>query len=404
MTGRHHAISEFLVENVLDTLEPSMLDFLLATSITERISGDLAAALSCVPDSQAMLEQVEERDLFLHRIDEQWFRYHQLFLDFLRHRLDRDEPERVVRLHRVASTWFAEHRMVSEAVDHALAAGDDQRAVQLVENDGIYLVANSQMATLIGLVGKLPAAVVRSDPRLQLALAWANIVLHRIPAAEQALTLMESRLGSCGLSDDEIADLRAEGGVVRGVADLRSDRLAGIDEHIAPCLARRDHLRPFAVGVAATVSTFAAAYRYDLDEVNRIQAWAAPYAERNSDTFNAVNGLCYTGIAHRLMLDIPRRKPASARHSRSPSGPAAVIPTPPGWRARRWANCSTSEAISTRQTACWRRATSWGPRAARSTSRSPATSSPPGSRRYRATGMRPVNDCTRPSGSRGHSH
>ena len=194
MTGRHHAISEFLAENVLDTLEPSMLDFLLATSITERICGDLASALSGVPDGQAMLEQVEERDLFLRRIDEQWFRYHQLFGDFLRHRLGRDDPERVVRLHRVASTWFAEHQLVSEAVDHALAAGDDERAVKLVENDGIDLVANSQMATLIGLVGKLPPAVVKSDPRLQLALAWANIVLHRIPAAEQALGLMESGL------------------------------------------------------------------------------------------------------------------------------------------------------------------------------------------------------------------
>ena len=170
--------------------------------------------------------------------------------------------------------------MVSEAVDHALTAGDDERAVKLVENDGIDLVANSQMATLIGLVGKLPSAVVKSDPRLQLALAWANIVLHRIPAAEQALALMESRLESSGLGDDEIADVRADGGVVRGVADLRSDRLAGIDEHIAPCLARRDRLRPFAVGVAANVATFAAAYHYDLDEVNRIQAWAAPYAER----------------------------------------------------------------------------------------------------------------------------
>lgn len=304
MTGRHHAISEFLAENVLDTLEPSMLDFLLATSITERISGDLATTLSGVPDGQAMLEQVEERDLFLRRIDEQWFRYHQLFLDFLRHRLSRDEPERVVRLHRAASTWFADNHFVSEAVDHALAAGDDERAVQLVETDGIDLVANSQMATLIGLVGKLPAAVVKSDPRLQLALAWANIVLHRIPAAEQALARMEAGLERCGLGDDEIADLRADGGVVRGVADLRSDRLAGIDEHIAPCLTRRDHLRPFTVGVAANVATFAAAYHYNLDEVNRIQAWAAPYAERKRDTFNMVHGLCYTGLAHQLMLDI----------------------------------------------------------------------------------------------------
>ena len=219
MSGRHHAISEFLVDNVLDTLEPSMLDFLLATSITERICGDLASALSGVPDGQAMLQQVEERDLFLRRIDEQWFRYHQLFGDFLRHRLGRDDPERVVRLHRVASTWFAEHQLVSEAVDHALSVGDDERAVKLVENHGIDLVANSQMATLIGLVGKLPPAVVKSDPRLQLALAWANIVLHRIPAAEQALEPDGIHARRTPAQRRRIADLRVEGGVVRGGSD-----------------------------------------------------------------------------------------------------------------------------------------------------------------------------------------
>ena len=305
LTGRQHAISEFLAENVLDTLEPSMLDFLLSTSITERICGELASALSGVPDGQAMLEQVEERDLFLRRIDEQWFRYCQLFRDFLRHRLGRDQPARVAELHRIALTWFAEHRMVSEAVDHALAAGDEKRAVSLVENDGIDLVANSQMATLIGLVGKLPAAAVQSHPRLQLALALANIILHRIPVAERALALMESTLEASGLSDDEIADVRAEAGVVRGAVALRSDRLAGIDENLAPCLAQPDRLRPFVVAAAAGVATFAAAYRHDLDEVDRLQSWAAQYVERSRDTHNLVHGLCFTGIAHRLLLDIP---------------------------------------------------------------------------------------------------
>lgn len=303
MTGRHHSISEFLAENVLNALEPSMVDFLLATSIPERISGGMASALTGVPDGLAMLEQVEERDLFLHRIDDQWFRYHQLFRDFLRHRLSQNSPGRVMQLHSSASEWFATHHLVSEAVDHALAAGDEQRAVTLVENDGITLVANSQMATLIGLAGKLPAAAVRSNPLLQLTLAWANIVLHRIPAAEQALALVDSTLPNSGLSADEIADVRADAGVVRSVVDLRSDRLTGIDEHIAPCLQRRDRMRPFTVASAANVATFAAAYRYDLDEVERIQAWAAPFYERSGDAFTVVNGLCFTGLAHHLMLD-----------------------------------------------------------------------------------------------------
>ena len=195
--------------------------------------------------------------------------------------------------------------MVSEAVDHALAAGDDNRAVEIVENDGIYLVANSQMSTLIAMVGKLPAAAVQSHPRLQMALAWANIILHRIPATEEALALAESTLEASGLSADETADLRAEAGVLRGLVALRSDRLAGIDEHVAPCLARADRLHPFAVALAANVATFAAAYRFDLAEVNRLQAWGAPFYERSRDAFSVVNGLSFTGIANRLVLDIP---------------------------------------------------------------------------------------------------
>ena len=180
-----------------------------------------------------------------------------------------------------------------------LASGPDIDVVDLMSKD------SSQMATLIGLVGKLPAAAVQPHSRLQLVLAWANIVPHRIPATERALALVESMLATSGLSDDEIANVRAGADIVPGVVALRSDRLAGIDEHIAACLAQPDRPRPFAVGLAANVATFAAAYRYDLEEVNRVQAWAAPNYERSRGSFNPVHALCFTGIANRLLLDIP---------------------------------------------------------------------------------------------------
>ena len=304
MTGRHHAISEFFAENVLDTLEPSTLDFLLATSITERTCGDLASALSGVPDGLSMLEQVEERDLFLQRVDEQWFRYHQMFIEFLRHRLERDRPERVVELHRIASQWFAEHRLVREAVDHALAAGDQERAVELVESDGSYLLEQSQMATLIGLVGKLPAATVQSHPRLQLALAWANILLHRSKQCEQALALVDSARDESGLGEDAMADLRIEAAAVRSVVELRADRIDTIDELVAPCLARAARLRPFVVAAAANAATFAAAYRGELDEVHRLQGWAAEYFQRSVGKHFEILGLCFTGLAARMRLDL----------------------------------------------------------------------------------------------------
>ncbi len=142
ITGRHHAIGEFLADNVLAGLEPRMYEFLLATSITESISGSLAAALTGDPRSQAMLEEAEERDLFLRHVDDErvWFRYHHLFLDFLRRRLERDHPEKVADLNRTAADWFARNRMLQEAVDHALAANDTDFAVDLLADDGMYLM------------------------------------------------------------------------------------------------------------------------------------------------------------------------------------------------------------------------------------------------------------------------
>ncbi|HEY5853636.1 MAG TPA: protein kinase [Aldersonia sp.] len=303
MTGRHHAISEFLAENVLDTLEPSMLDFLLTTSITERTCAELASALSGKPGGRAMLDRVEENDLFLHRIDEQWFRYHHLFAEFLRHRLDREYPGRILELHRIASTWFSEHGLVGEAVDHALAAGDDQWAVQIVENDWRYLLEQSQMATLIGLVGKLPAAA-RSRPKLQLALAWANIMLHRPEASLGALELFESTLRDCGASEEEVTELRIEADVVRSAVARRADRIDAIEQLLAPCLARADRLHPFVVTAAANIAMFVATFRGDIDEVHRLHEWSARYYRRNTGIHNEIHGLCNTGLAAWMQLDL----------------------------------------------------------------------------------------------------
>ncbi|MGN0123603.1 MAG: protein kinase, partial [Rhodococcus sp. (in: high G+C Gram-positive bacteria)] len=196
ITGRHHAIGEFLADNVLAGLEPRMYEFLLATSITESISGSLAAALTGDPRSQAMLEEAEERDLFLRHVDDErvWFRYHHLFLDFLRRRLERDHPGEVADLHRTAADWFARNRMLQEAVDHALAADDTDFAVDLLADDGMYLMEHGHIATLLALIDKLPPRAVANDPRLLLTQAWANSALLRLDRCRRTLAAVRELL------------------------------------------------------------------------------------------------------------------------------------------------------------------------------------------------------------------
>src|SRR5262249_47434452 len=214
----------------LDALDPVMLDFLMATSITERIHGDLAGALAGVVNGQALLEQAESRDLFLRRLDDEreWFCYHHLFAQFLLRRLERDQPERIVGLHAAASRWFGERKLMREAIDHAIAAGDDERAVELMELHGVDLTERGKTSTLVALVSKLPPEVLARSPRLQLMAAWSNMLLQRRSAAFAALEGFESAASTDAPS--AIDDMRVEADVIRAVMACGADRSEGVDE------------------------------------------------------------------------------------------------------------------------------------------------------------------------------
>ena len=306
MSGRDHAIGEYLAENVLDMLEPTMLDFLMATSLTERISGELASALAGISHGQALLEEAEDRDLFLRRLDEdrEWFRYHHLFAEFLQRRLARDHPERITQLHAIASRWFAEHNLLREAVDHAMAAGDDERVIALAELLGVELVNHSQMSTLLALVSKLPPHIVAVSPRLQLTLAWASMLLQRPAAALAALGAFGSAAEKRGLSASELRDMRTEVDVFRAVVECYADRTAGVDELVAECLSRPDSVTHWVVAAAANVASFLEMHRFDFDAVRTWQHWAYPYHQQSSGGFTLVYGHCLVGIVASEELDV----------------------------------------------------------------------------------------------------
>jgi serine/threonine-protein kinase PknK len=304
--GTNEVIDEFLAENVVDTLEPEVADFMVATSITERICGGLASALSEQPRGLAMLEEVAHRGLFLQRIDNdpEWFRYHQLFAEFLRRRLARDDPERTPRLHRRAAAWFAEHGYLNEAVNHALAVDDPTLAVDFLEQDETRLLEQSKMTTFLEIAKKLPPQLLISRPRLPLAIAWANMLLQRRAPADTALSRFEVALDTADLSDASRTELRIEADVLRGVADMFADRSDRIDSLVSEAFSRSDNFHPRVPGVAGNVAAYAAIYRFEFDEARRILQWAEPYQEMMGP-FASVYAHCFAGIAAKYQLDIP---------------------------------------------------------------------------------------------------
>ncbi|MEE2031897.1 protein kinase domain-containing protein [Rhodococcus chondri] len=306
LSGRHHAIGEFLADNVLHTLEPEMYEFLLLTSIPDEISGGLASALTGNPRAQAMLEEAENRDLFLRHADDEyiWFRYQHMFQDFLRRRLERDHPDRIADLHHRAAEWFAKHHMLSEAVDHALAAGDEEFAVDVLAEDGMRLMEHSHMATLLALIDKLPRSAVVRNPRLQLIAAWACVPLQYLERASKLIDGVRNTLATSDLPTYEIADLRLEADVIEAAIAIYCDHIGRIDELVAPCFEKPDELSPWVVTAATNFATYADIYHFEFDRARRRQEWAEPYFRSTHGPFAEVYGHCLAGIAAGEQLDV----------------------------------------------------------------------------------------------------
>jgi len=307
ISGRHHAIGEFLADNVVDKLDPDVAAFLLDICITERICGGLAAALSGSNDAHLKLEDIVRQDLFIDRLgdDSEWYRIHHLFADFLRRRLERDNPDRKRELHRRAALWFGERMHLSEAVDSALAAEDPQMAMEIVERQGISLLDRGQSATLMALIDKLPVALSRTRPRLQVAIAAANILTRHADVARSALARVDSALSFSHLEPSEVADLRMKADVLRGVFAIFGDEVAGVHELVDPALQQAGEVPQWLVSAAVGADICASAHTFDFQSALRRQSWAEQYQQESRGPFGVMFAHCFAGIAAHELLEIP---------------------------------------------------------------------------------------------------
>jgi LuxR family transcriptional regulator, maltose regulon positive regulatory protein len=198
-SGSHRYVLDYLAEEVLDRQPEPLREFLLETSILERLCGPLCEAVTARSDSQQVLEQAERANLFLVPLDEVrgWWRYHQLFADLLQARLERERPDRVAELHRSAAAWSERHGLADDAIRHALAAEEGAWAARLIEQHFDAVFRRAEDATLRRWLRALPAELARARPRLCLAEAyWAVVIDGRLQTAERLLEDAERALAA----------------------------------------------------------------------------------------------------------------------------------------------------------------------------------------------------------------
>jgi LuxR family transcriptional regulator, maltose regulon positive regulatory protein len=189
LQGKAHHLAGFLAEEVLDRQPGEIRQFLLRSSILETLTGPLCEAV-VNPDAQpgygaVLLNRLEHASLFITALDEkhEWYRYHPLFADFLRHVQAEANPAEILELHKRAATWLEQNGNLEEAFRHALASRDVEWAADMIERNVPAIINRGEMSALANWISRLPDEITHKRPFLSLGYAWALIVTNRLDLA-----------------------------------------------------------------------------------------------------------------------------------------------------------------------------------------------------------------------------
>ena len=206
-TGADWHIVNYLGEEVLTSQPPRVRDFLLLTSVLNRMCAPLCNALTGRPDGAELISEIHRANLFLIPLDDEhrWFRYHHLFAGLLRHELSRTAPEKPSALHQRAAQWYADNGDAAEAIGHAIASGDVPLSRRLVAAHWRQHFNAGQLETVRRWLDALPAELVAVDASLSAARVWVALDTGRLEEVGAALDAAEAS----GPPDTHLMVLRA---------------------------------------------------------------------------------------------------------------------------------------------------------------------------------------------------
>ena len=300
-SGDNRYIMDYLVEEVLNHQPEQLRNFLLQTSILERLSAALCDAVTRSKNSRRMLNQMDKVNLFIIPLDDQrcWYRYHHLFADLLRQRLRVTQADFEAKLHSRASQWFAENGYKNEAVDHAFAAQNYAQAAQLIEEIAEIDWDRARESRLLQWVRKLPDEQIETNPKLCIFYARELFKSGYLDKAEKRLQAAEQILDSTSISDPNKENLQGRIAVIRAYMSSRTgdvSRIIHFSNQALKFLPQRDLIWR---SVAATTLGFGYGWAGAGDLVKAQQAFSEAMKiseEAGNIYYNIFAGSCLGGV------------------------------------------------------------------------------------------------------------
>ena len=169
-----------------------LFSFMLEISVLETFSRPLCEAVFGSGSTQALLDELIRRNLFVVPCDEEgtWFRFNALFADWLRTELLQLRIEEIRQRCARASEWFHDYGMQDEAAKYLLLASDFDYVANLTEATCSLSRSDKRIHYLLWLC-RIPSAEFASSPLLCMLSAWSCITNARVADAQSWIARFE---------------------------------------------------------------------------------------------------------------------------------------------------------------------------------------------------------------------
>ena len=195
-------VFDLLAEEVLNRQPPMLRKFLLETSILSELTPELCQAVTGQADAAVILEEIYRRNLFVVAVDDvavdssPIYRYHALFLEFLRRQLAREHTDQLTELHRRAAEA---HPVTTQAIAHYLAAEQWESAARVIEQIAEGIFSQGLLSRLEGWIKALPTSIQMTHPWLKY---YLGICLWGQGQFDETLSLLQEALSGFEATGD----------------------------------------------------------------------------------------------------------------------------------------------------------------------------------------------------------
>jgi LuxR family maltose regulon positive regulatory protein len=210
LKGDNRYIMDYLMEEVLKIQTDDIREFLIQTSVLEQMSAPLCNKVLNRNDSRLILETLNKNNMFIVPFDDErhWYRYHHLFADLLKQRLQQKDQMLIIDIHNKACDWFEQNNMFDFAIEHALEIKNYEKSIQLLGEIVESMWENGLHAAILKYGDLIPDELIKNNPEFCLYYAWILISAGKLEQAKPYLTSAENittnRLNDKNISNENI--------------------------------------------------------------------------------------------------------------------------------------------------------------------------------------------------------